>query len=151
MYQLIFRRMARRAFEQLNSGNYEATLKALAPKFTHTFSGSHALGGTRHTIESMRRWFERLFLLSPGLHFEIQDILVQGSPWNSVLAVEWIDKFTTQDGQPYLNEGVHIIRFRWHRIVEIHAYLDTQKVEALCQHLAAQGVREATASPIEDS
>jgi ketosteroid isomerase-like protein len=79
----------------------------------------------------MRRWFERLFLLFPGLNFEIKDILVKGWPWNTVVVVEWIDRATTKDGQPYVNEGVHIIRFCLGRLVELHAYLDSQKVEVV--------------------
>lgn len=150
MYQLIFQRLTHRIFEQLNQGNYEPFLKKLAPNFTHTFSGTHALGGTRHTLEGMRRWCERLFLLSQGLNFEIKNILVKGSPWNIVLAVEWIDRATPLDDQLYVNEGVHFIHLHWGRIIEIHAYLDTQKVEALCQRLAVQGISEAAAPPIED-
>ncbi len=150
MYQLIFQHMARQAFEALNQGNYEPILKSMACRFTHTFSGDHALGGTRHTIEGMHHWFERLFRLSPGLHFDIQAILVKGFPWNTVVAVEWVDHFTALDGQPYRNEGVHVIRFLWGRVVEIHAHLDTQKVEAFLQRLAAVGIDEAVATPIED-
>jgi len=150
MYQIIFQHMARQAFEDLNQGKYEPILKSIASCFTHTFSGDHALGGTRHTAEAMRCWFERLFRLSPGLHFDIKAILVEGSPWNTVVAVEWVDQFTALDGQPYSNEGVHVLRFLWGRIVEIHAYLDTQKVEAFMQRLAAVGIDEAVAPPIED-
>jgi len=150
MYQLIFRHLARKAFENLNQGNCEPILNSMASHFTHTFSGSHALGGTRHTVKGMRCWFERLFRLSPGLHFDIKDICVNGSPWNTVVAVEWVDHFTALDGQPYINEGVHMLRFLWGRIVEIHAYLDTQKVEVLMQRLAAVGIDEAVAPAIED-
>lgn len=149
MYQIIFQNQARQAFENLNQGNYEPILKSMASRFTHTFSGSHALGGTRHTTEAMRHWFERLFRLSPGLHFDIKAILVKGSPWNTVVTVEWVDQFTALDGQPYSNEGVHVLRFLWGRVVEIHAYLDTQKVEAFMQRLAAVGIDEAVAPPIE--
>jgi len=35
------------------------------------------------------------------------------------------------------------MRFYRNRIVAIHAYLDTQKVEAVYQHLAEQGVSSA--------
>lgn len=112
MYQLIFQRMARQVFEQLNQGNYAPLLNNLAPNFTHTFSGTHALGGTRHTVEGMQRWCDRLFLLSPKLQFEIKDILVKGFPWNTLVAVEWIDRAKPMDGQPYLNEGVHVIRLQ---------------------------------------
>ena len=152
MYHFFVRRMARWAFERLNSGDYEAFLKGftLAPDFTHTFAGNHALGGIRHSEEGMRRWFERLFRLFPGLNFEIKDILVQGWPWNTVVAVEWIDRAKPKDGQPYVNEGVHVLRLRQGRLVEVHAYLDSQKVEAVCQRLAQQGVSEAVAPPIED-
>ena len=39
-------------------------------------------------------------------------------------------------------------RLRWGRAVEIHAYLDTEKVTTFTEQLAAGGVEEAAANPI---
>lgn len=150
MYAFFVRQKIRNIFECLNRGDYETVLKGASPSITHTFSGTHALGGTRHSIEAMRQWFQRLYLLTPGINFELKDIAVSGSPWDTTIAVEWVDKATPADGSPYINEGVHIIKMQWGKVVYLHAYLDTQIVETLCERLAANGLAEAGAPPIED-
>ncbi len=150
MYHAIVKRLTIQSFKHLNRGNYEAVLKNISPSITHTFSGNHALGGTPHSVEGMRKWFKRLFLLSPGLNFEIKNIAVSGLPWNTIVAVEWVDRATPADGSNYINEGVHIIKMRWGKVVYLHAYLDAQLTQALCQRLAAKGIKEAQAAPIED-
>jgi ketosteroid isomerase-like protein len=98
----------------------------------------------------MRQWFQRLFRLSPGLAFEIKHVAVSGWPWNTIIAVEWIDRATPADGSAYVNEEVHIIKMKWGKVVYLHAYLDTALTVALCERLAAHGLAEALAPPIED-
>jgi ketosteroid isomerase-like protein len=150
MYHTLVKRLAIQSFGHLNRGDYEAVLKNVSPSITHTFSGNHALGGTRHSVEGMRKWFKRLYLLSPGLNFEIKNVAVSGFPWNTTVAVEWVDRATPADGSDYVNEGVHIIKMKWGKVVYLHAYLDTQLTQALCERLAAKGIEEAHAAPIED-
>jgi squalene cyclase len=74
----------------------------------------------------------------------------QWLPWNTTVAVEWVDRATPADGSDYVNEGVHIIKMKWGKVVYLHAYLDTQLTQALCERLAAKGIEEAHAAPIED-
>ncbi len=121
---------------------------ACAPDVEHTFSGEHALGGTRHSREALGRWFERLYRLFPGLDFEVKRVLVRGWPWRTVAMIEWVDRARPADGLPYMNEGTHVLRFSWGRLVSLHAYLDTQKVEEVCERLAKEGIEEASAPPI---
>jgi ketosteroid isomerase-like protein len=75
---------------------------------------------------------------------------VHGWPWDTAIAVEWTDRGRAADGQPYENEGAHWIRLRWGKGVAVHAYLDTEKVTAITERLAAAGVAEAAAPPILD-
>jgi ketosteroid isomerase-like protein len=150
MYAFWVRKMVKQSFESLNQGNYESVLKGISPSITHTFSGTHALGGTRHSVEAMRQWFQRLYILSPKLNFTIKNIAVSGFPWDTTIAVEWVDSAKPADGSEYVNEGVHIIKMHWGKVVYLHAYLDTQLTEALCQRLAIYGLKEAAAPPIED-
>lgn len=150
MYHTIVKKLAIQSFENLNRGDYESVLKNISPSITHTFSGNHALGGTRHSVEAMRKWFERLYMLSPGLSFEIKNVAVSGFPWNTTIAVEWVDRATPADGSHYVNEGVHIIKMKWGKVVYLHAYLDTQLTILLCRQLAQYGIQEAMAAPIED-
>lgn len=150
MYHWVVRRLLRQTFAALSRGDYESVLKGVSPSVTHTFSGTHALGGTRHSRDAMRRWFQRLYRLFPGLNFEIRNIAVSGWPWDTTAAVEWTDRATPADGSAYVNEGVHMIKLRLGKLVYLHAYLDTQLAEALCRRLAASGLEEAAAPPIED-
>ncbi len=126
VYTFFVRQRIEQGFESLNQGDYESVLEGISPSITHTFSGTHALGGTRHSVEAMRQWFQRLYLLTPELNFTIKSIAVSGFPWDTTIAVEWVDAAKPADGSEYVNEGVHIIKMRWGKVVYLHAYLDTQ-------------------------
>ena len=147
-YRYAVEGVVRLAFGRLSAGDYQTLLKACASDVEHTFSGDHALGGTRHSREALGRWFERLYRLFPGLNFEVKRVLVRGWPWRTVAVIEWVDRARPADGVPYVNEGTHVLRFSWGRLVGLHAYLDTQKVEEVCERLAEAGIEEASAPPI---
>ncbi len=125
LYHKFVEQKMRENFAQLSAGNYEAVLKQMAPRFDHFFSGTHSLGGRRHTLEAMRRWFERVYVINRNLQFEVLGVSVSGTPWNTIAVVEWTDRAALADGEPYENQGVHIIRIRWGKAVILHAYLDT--------------------------
>jgi ketosteroid isomerase-like protein len=148
MYHILVRRIAHWAFEQLNTGHYEAILDRCAPQVQHTFAGDHALGGSRQGIPALRHWFQRLYRLFPTLQFEIVDVLVRGWPWNTRVVVRWIDRAHLAGDLHYENTGVHALRLRWGRLTHLRAYLDTQIIAATCAHLAAQGIAEAAAPPL---
>lgn len=80
LYHEIVRRKVRNNFVELSAGNYEHVLVQMAPHFDHHFAGAHPLGGRRHTVAAMRRWFERLYRLTPNLSFEILGVSVSGTP-----------------------------------------------------------------------
>ena len=147
-YRYAVEGVVRFAFARLSAGDYRTLLMACASDVEHTFAGEHALGGTRHSKEGLERWFERLFRLFPGLDFEVKRVLVRGWPWRTEAMIEWVDRARPADGVPYVNEGCHVLRFSWGRLVGLHAYLDTQKVEEVCERLAQEGVEEAAAPPI---
>ena len=150
MYHYFIRKKISWVFQRLGEGDFESLLKDFSVHFEHRFAGNHCLGGERHTVDGMRRWFKRLFSLFPQLKFEIKEIIVNGGPGNTVVSIEWRDYGKRQDGLPYENYGVHFIRLKWGRVVSVHAYLDTQRVEKACCEMAAQGIKEATLPPIED-
>ncbi len=150
MYHWFIERKVRETFRQLSNGNWEAQVAQMPPELLHVFSGDHALGGVRRTPEGMRKWFGRLYEIFPGLSFEVKGILVRGWPWDTQVAVEWVDRATPADGVPYVNEGTHVLRLRWGKLVYLHAYLDTQKVAEVCDRLAERGMAVAAAPPIEE-
>jgi ketosteroid isomerase-like protein len=149
-YHAVVERKLRRAFDRLGAGDYGSLFADFAPHIEHVFAGDHALGGARHSQQAYRQWFERLYRLLPGLHFEVRRLVVTGWPWDTLAVVEWIDRASPKDGEPYLNEGVHLMRLRWGRVVGIRVYLDTQRLNDTFQRLAHNGVEEAVAPPIVD-
>lgn len=98
----------------------------------------------------MRRWFERLDRLCPQLRFEIGRVVSSGPPWDIWVAVEWVGHVTPTAGEPYVNEGSHVIRIHRGRVAYLHAYEDSQKVAHACERMAALGVEEAAARPITE-
>ena len=150
MYHRIVRGRARRIFERLTAGDWEPILDGLVVDVHHVYAGENAVGGVRNSLGDVRRWFERVYRLFPSFHEEVREILVHGWPWNTVVAIQWIA--TTHS--PVLDEtlevhGVHVARFRWGKVVELQAYPDTEKISAFLARLAAAGVEEAAAPPIE--
>jgi len=150
-YHRIVERKTRENFVLLSAGDYEPVLGQISSDFEHFFSGRHPLGGRRHSVDAMRRWFKRLYTINRTLRFEIKDICVSGLPWDTVVAVEWIDRAILADGDDsYINQGVHFIRMRWGKIVSLHAYLDTQIFAEASARVAQNGIAEAAAAPIID-
>ena len=148
MYHAIVKRIARKNFLRVNQKDYSPLLKDCAPNIHHRFSGRHALGGERHDREALRRWFERLGRLGPGLTLTVHDIWVKGWPGDTTVIVRWSATDTLPDGSPYQNHGVHIIKMRWGKIVDIDANEDSQAVAGSLKLRAEYGQQEAAADPI---
>ncbi len=147
MYHRIVKRRLRRAFEDINAGRYDRIVPQFAPAHRHAFLGEHALGGTRRGLEATRAWYGRLARVFPDLRFDVRSIAVAGGPWDTVAMIEWIDNFTV-NGTPAGNQGVHVFRLRWGRVVELSVYCDTAKLRRYLEEKAAGGLAEAIAPPI---
>jgi ketosteroid isomerase-like protein len=150
IYRAIVKRKARGIFAALSDGDWRSTTEDLAGDVHHVFAGDSALGGERNSRAAFERWFERLYRLIPEIEFEVHDVAVRGWPWDTAVAIEWTDRGRAADGAPYENQGAHWIRLRWGKGVEVHGYLDTAKLDAVLERLAAAGFEEASASPIGD-
>jgi len=148
MYHTLIERISNNAFQDLSNRRMEPLLGRCSPGLVHTFAGEHALGGTRRSREAFQAWLERLYRLFPKLEFTVRDTVVSGPPWNTRLALSWTDRGRAADGEPYENEGVHHLRLKWGRLVELNAHLDTQHLERTLDRMAASGVEEAAADPI---
>ena len=148
MYHAIVKLIAKKNFERVNQKDFEALVKDCVPGVHHRFYGSHALSGERYGREAVRRWFERLGRLAPGLILTVHDVWVKGLPHDTTIIMRWSAKDTLIDGSPYRNHGVHILKMRWFKIVDIDAYEDSQAVTENLKLQAAHGVREAAEPPI---
>lgn len=148
MYHAIVRHKVAGIFKALNKGNYEPVLRMTARHFEHRFAGEHALSGCRTDLDLTRTWYERLFRIFPNLRFQVQNIVINGWPWNTTVAVEWTDSYTLLNGESRSNSGVHFIRLKWGRGVSVRIYCDT---EQLLQNLAIQhrgGIADAVMEPL---
>ena len=148
MYHAIVKRLARKSFQRVNEKDFAALLKDCVPNVYLRFGGQHALGGERHDREALRKWFDRLGRLGPGLTLTVHDVWVKGWPANTTIIVRWSATDTLPDGSPYRNHGVHIIRMRWGKITEIDANEDSQGVAENLKMQAAHGIDEAVAPQI---
>jgi ketosteroid isomerase-like protein len=145
IYRAIVAGKVRAAWRHIDARDHEYVLDQLAPSFEYRFVGDHAMGGVRRTRAAMDAWFQRIFRLFPDIRFELQDVLVAGPPWRT-RAVALV---RVQTGG-YENEVAQTIHIRWGRIVFINTLEDTQKLAARLAELAASGMDEASAPPIED-
>lgn len=148
MYHAIVKRIAARNFTRVNDQDYAALLKDCAPDIHHRFGGDHCLGGERHDADALRRWFERMGRISPTLHLTVRDVWVKGLPHDTTVIIRWTGTQDMPDGSDYSNHGVHVVRMRWFKIVDIDANEDSQLVAEAMRTLAAHGVAEAAAAPI---
>ena len=148
MYHSIVKRIARKNFERVNQRDFRSLLKDCVPNIHHRFSGNHALGGERHDREALGLWLDRLARLGPGMKLTVRDVWVKGLPHNTTVIVRWTNTDTLPNGAPYNNHGVHVIKMRWGKIVDIDANEDSQAVAESLKIQAAHGIEEASAPPI---
>ncbi|GAA2301153.1 hypothetical protein GCM10010234_50040 [Streptomyces hawaiiensis] len=151
MYHRIVTAKLRKAFSDINSGNWQSMVDTLAPEFTYVFHGEHALSGERHTVESMSLWWQRVFRLIPDAEFEPQEIIVSGGPWLTKVATRVRIGGPLPDGSRYDNVMTQFMYLKWGRITEIHTLEDTVVLQRALDRIAASGNAEAHAQPITDA
>lgn len=151
MYAQIVKRIIRDGFRHLNGGNPQPILDKFAPDAHFVFLGAHAMGADLHTFSAIRRWFERILRLFPGIQIDPVEVNVSGMPWNTLVVVHLAIRATLPDGRTYQNRGLQMVRLRWGRIVEDYVYEDTHVLIGELENLARLGVSEAAAVPITDA
>lgn len=129
MYRLIVKRIVRRMFRRLSQGDYEPIVKSFGPDSRFMFAGDHALGGERRGQAAVREWFQEMLRAFPGIQIVPQTVVVNGWPWNTVIATHLAISATRPGGREYRNEGMQLLRLRWGRVVEDLIYEDTLKLD----------------------
>ena len=140
MYKAIARRMIKRNIDRLNAGDYQPTLAMYADEATLAFPGDnswatmfrpHELGTESHPTHRGRTEIEAFLqrYTAQGIQMVVEDILVNGPPWNARAAVRCHD-WVPGDPRPYENRAVMWVRTRWGRIVEHEDYEDTERTAA---------------------
>lgn len=143
MYKASIRALLRYSIKKLNCGDYSLMLKMASPDFELAFPGgnswatmfrSQQRGRERHVthrgIDEAVAFAERF--VAVGVHFEIEDILINGGPWNTRIALRVREFVPGERGGPdmYNNRAVLFLELRWGRLVRWEDYEDTERVAA---------------------
>ena len=149
MYKMIVERKVRRIFAEINTGHYEAMIDGLAPEFEYVFLGEHPLSGRRTDPETMREWWQRLFRLLPAATFDLHDVIVQGNPFKTRIAVRSTIR-STQDSGSYTNDVMQFMTLRIGKITRIETMEDTARFERLLATMDPTEHPDAVAAPLND-
>lgn len=149
MYHRFVKKKLAKAFHGLNEGRAEAVTGEFGERAVHYFIGNHSLSGTRTTPPQIAAWYARLLRLMPTIHFGLEDIVSKGPPWDTLATVQWRERNSGTDGVVTSNEGINVIRIKWGRVTSVSIYTDTVVLVQTLDRLAAKGVEEARAPPIE--
>jgi hypothetical protein len=149
MYHAFVRTRVETLFRAIGQGDAEPVPAGVAPRFVHFFLGDHALGGTRTTLETTRRWYDRLFRLLPDIEFDLRTIRISGPPWNTLVAVDWLETNSATDGVRTYTPGVDVVRLVWGKMDYLGVYPDAVGLVSTLHRLVASGVAEAGAEMIE--
>ena len=69
-----------------------------------------------------------LYTYFPGIQFTIHQVIVQGWPWNTLVATRLSIAAPRSDGGAYRNEAMQFLRLRWGKVVEDRLHEDTYKL-----------------------
>ncbi|MVN22205.1 nuclear transport factor 2 family protein [Mucilaginibacter arboris] len=148
MYHYIVKKLVKKSFKLVNERRFDELIKDMAPNVKHTFAGDHAMGGVRHDRIAVKAWLERLARLTPNLYITVKHINVIGWPHNTLAIVRWTATATLNNGDSYLNKGVHFITLKWGKVVELDVHEDTLVVFNGLEKQYQAGIKEAKAPQI---
>lgn len=151
MYHRIVAHKVHSVFAQLGAGDWEPMITGMAGTFSYRFYGEHALAGERHTLESLRLWWQRIFRLLPEPSFDIEEVIVAGWPWDTRIATRVRIHAILADGSDYSNVFMQTFHMRWARITQVHTLEDNVVLQRALDRIAASGITEAHAEPITDA
>jgi len=142
MYKWAVRRQIRRNIAALDRGDPAPLLKGYADDAVLVFPGDSSWGGEHRGRAGIEQFLRRF--IAAGLSGTAEDILVNGPPWRTRIAVVFPDRASDRDGnEVYANRAVLYAIARWGKITRQEDFEDTVKVEAFDRWLDAQGVAPA--------
>jgi ketosteroid isomerase-like protein len=140
MYKWAIRRQIRRNVAALGAGDAGPVLAGYADDAVLVFPGESSWSGEHRGKPAIEAFVRRF--VAAGLVGTTHDILVNGPPWNTRVAVLFTDAATDGDGTiVYENRAVLFARIRWGKIVRQEDFEDTHKVEAFDRYLARREER----------
>jgi ketosteroid isomerase-like protein len=149
IYSSIVEKLVRKTFLAVQNHDYDEVLAGVSSRgLTHRFAGPNALGGIRHDKEALGLWFKRVGTVLPELKFEVTNVIVHGSPWNTTVVARWVATCDLKNGEHYVNPGIHVIKLRWGKAYDFDVYEDTLAVTVGLEKQAKSGIAEAIAPQI---
>jgi ketosteroid isomerase-like protein len=143
-YAAVYRAQLRRTVPKLMAGDIDAFLKFYADDATLTFPGDNSWGPVYRGKDEIRAFLERF--LRVGLQGELHEIVVNGPPWDTTVAVRFTDRAEAPDGtRVYENRAMVFIKARWGKVVSEEIYEDTERVAAFDRWLEANDLSSAWA------
>ena len=143
MYKAAIRMLIRRHIAALNAGDAGPLLRMAAADAELCFPGENHLAGefrprrdpystapygTHSTPAEIAAFADHV--VANKIRIGIEDILVNGPPWNTRVCVRATDHIVAADGtNEYANRAALLITARWGKLVRWEDYLDTQRVQ----------------------
>jgi ketosteroid isomerase-like protein len=142
MYKAAVRKLIRRNIGRLNHGDYAPALAMFGAGATLNFPGesswasqyrtprpSRAPSGSHQGRDEIEGFLRRY--VETGIQMEVEDILVNGPPWNMRAAARVHHGIIDAAGtEIYANRAILFVRARWGKIFEQEDYEDTVRVIA---------------------
>lgn len=141
MYKTAVRWMIRRNIARINAGDYRPSLAMFADDVEFSFPGDNSWATQFRPVERGRhvhvthrgkaeveRFLQRF--VAAGLQMEVEDILVNGPPWNLRAAVRVHDYSPGASGDRYNNRAVLFVTSKWGKVRTQEDYEDTERAAA---------------------
>ena len=123
-------------------GDPEPLLSRYADDAVLVFPGESSWGRTYDGKDEIRGFLTRF--LDAGIRGEIEEVISQGPPWNTLVVIAFNDRAHAPDGTlVYENRAIIRARIAWGKIRHEEVYEDTQRVPALDEYLAGRAPADA--------
>ncbi|HEY3670157.1 MAG TPA: nuclear transport factor 2 family protein [Acidimicrobiia bacterium] len=139
MYKWAVRQQVRRNIEALGRGDLAPLLRGYSDDAVLIFPGESSWSGEHRGRTAIERFLRRF--IAAGLIGHAEDILVNGPPWRTRIAVVFTDRAVDPEGSElYSNRAVLYAVARWGKITRQEDFEDTHKVEAFDRWLDEHGI-----------
>jgi ketosteroid isomerase-like protein len=139
IYTALVRRLVRRSIDRLNAGDPGSLLAMAAADVVLRFPGDNrsarmfrpvvkgrAPHDTHRGLEECRAFADAF--VDQQIQFVVEDVLVNGPPWNTRVAIRLHDFAPAADGSDaYTNRAVAFLELRWGRLRVWEDYEDTER------------------------
>ena len=117
--------LAEKLFAAINAGSWEEVIDSFDDEGALIFPGSSPLSGNHQGRERIKKYFRRMNIAVPDLHFQILEFAES----EKLIVLEWKNGGKTRNGLPYENKGVTILEFKGDKVLQLRDYLDTEKLK----------------------